>query len=172
MARLRGEITLDVRASPDVPGGASRGRWVDPLRDPAGDPPPTLLLADIARARTATGGTDYQERMLQVAGPVVLARFTESGHPVKQVEAQRKIGEKIDHDPRASRVGPVHDRQDPEHSRTEILPMFAGISTDEIAGVTGLSRNFAATIRFGKNVPHARHWATLGEMATRNPGIP
>ena len=50
---------------------------------------------------------------------------------------------------------------DPERFRTEILPLLGRVSTREIAAATGLSRNFAATIKSAKHVPHAMHWDLL-----------
>jgi hypothetical protein len=49
--------------------------------------------------------------------------------------------------------------------RTEVLPKLVGVSTSKIALGTGLSRNFAATIKSGKHVPHPRHWAALRQLS-------
>ena len=67
------------------------------------------------------------------------------------------------------RIGPLVD-QYPE-PRLEIHPRLAGVSASQIAEATGLSRNYAATIRSGKHVPHQRHWGRLRELGARHPGI-
>lgn len=93
------------------------------------------------------------ELMLAVTGLRALAKFRESGDPAKRAEARRKIGEKTAARNRERAAWDrVHGRQDPERFRTEILPMLADVSAGEIAAATGLSRNFAATIKSGKHV--------------------
>jgi hypothetical protein len=56
--------------------------------------------------------------------------------------------------------------------RTEILPKLKGVPASEIAAATGLSRNFAATIRSGKHVPHPRHWNVLRALLDSAPLTP
>jgi hypothetical protein len=48
--------------------------------------------------------------------------------------------------------------------RTEILPRLKEVQSSQIAAATGLSRNFAATIKSGRHQPHPRHWSVLREL--------
>jgi hypothetical protein len=105
--------------------------------------------------------------LLKVVGPKALARFRESGDPATQAEARRKIGEKTAARNRERAAWDrEHDPQDAGQFRTEIFPMLAGVSAVEIAAATGLSRNFAATIKSGQHVPHAMHWDALRRVAS------
>jgi hypothetical protein len=47
----------------------------------------------------------------------------------------------------------------------EIRAGLAEVSTRRIVEATGLSRSYAARIRGGPAVPHARHWDALRRLA-------
>jgi hypothetical protein len=55
---------------------------------------------------------------------------------------------------------------DPETFSSEIGPKLAKVSLAAMMKATGLSRPYCAMIRRGERVPHARHWAALGLLAT------
>ena len=107
-----------------------------------------------------------QTQMLKAVGPVALARFRESGDPARRAATRAKIGTKIAIRNRERAAWDRdHDRPDPEVFRTEILPTLAEMPTSRIAAATGLSRNFVATIKSGKHVPHPLHWTKLRDLA-------
>lgn len=47
----------------------------------------------------------------------------------------------------------------------EILPRLSKLTVSRIASSIGVSLGYADSIRKGKVQPHARHWATLVELA-------
>lgn len=103
--------------------------------------------------------------MLKTAGPAALERFRESGDPARLAEARARIGRKVAETNRERAAWDrEHTHQDPNLFMTEILPGLAEVTTSEIAAATGLSRNFAATIKSGKHIPHPRHWSVLRNL--------
>ena len=101
---------------------------------------------------------------LKKAGPAALQRFRESGDSAKRKAARVKISMAT---ATRNRERAAWDREhrirDPEVFNNEILPMLARVPTSDIVAATGLSRNYAATIKAGKHIPHARHWDALRE---------
>jgi hypothetical protein len=65
---------------------------------------------------------------------------------------------------RAYESTPQHGVMDEETYRREVLPLLAGIPRSAIATALGVSQAYAAGIRRGKRVPHARQWETLAHL--------
>ena len=103
------------------------------------------------------------ETTLVLAGPAALARLREAGDdPVRRPEVRRNDREQTSRrNLERAAWEREHGTLDPEIFTTKILPALASVSVAAMAEATGLSRNYCATIRAGKHVPHARHFEAL-----------
>jgi hypothetical protein len=54
--------------------------------------------------------------------------------------------------------------------RACVVPGLARVSANNIAAAIGVSQGYAARVRKGEVVPHARHWTTLEDLGQERTG--
>jgi hypothetical protein len=126
--------------------------------------------ASVASGRTLCDGCLRQQRAEAAVevGTSTLARMRSSeDDPAQTPEARERLSRKRRAQANADSAWDQAHRERPEPAlfKDEILPRLADVTIATMARATGLSVRQCSRIRRGEQVPHPRHWASLGELA-------